>query len=290
MPPTRVYNKTGLSIPDLVTHLTGRGLAIADPAKAADRLERIGYYRLLVYLRAFQTAAKDFLPGTSFEDVLELYEFDRKLRLVCLDAIERIEVALRSAIVQKLAVPLGPHFYLDVAHYERPDRKQKFLDQVNKARYLGLDHYRQTYLSPAEPPIWTALEAVTLGDSSYLFADLKTLHRKAIAAGFGHDEQVIVSWFKCLTVLRNMCAHHNRLWNFRFRVNMPILARTMAAAGIFAGGDSLHTRAVILTELLNQIAPGNSWKAELKALVQSTPGRDALMGFPAGWQTHPFWN
>lgn len=287
MPPTKTYTKTALSTTDLLTHLQSKGLNIPVPAAAIGSLERIGYYRLLIYMRPLQDATRRFVAGKSFDDILELYEFDRKLRLLCLDAIERIEVGLRSAIIQKLAVPFGPHFYLDPAHYGYSAGLNNFLDEVRKSKYLGVTHYRNTYATPTEPPIWTVLEAVTLGTISYLYADLVRADRKLVATAFGYDERVLVSWFKTLTVLRNMCAHHNRLWNFSFMVNQPILAHSLA--GVFSGGATFHTRAVILVDLLNKVAPGSDWKAKLISLIQATPGRASQMGFPAGWEEQPFW-
>lgn len=87
--PTTQYAKPALPPAALLAHLQGRGLAVPDPLRALAALEHIGYYRLLVYMRPLQQApGKTFNPGVTFDDVLGLYEFDRELRLLCLDAIE----------------------------------------------------------------------------------------------------------------------------------------------------------------------------------------------------------
>ena len=85
---------------DLLAHLQTRGLTVHDQEAALHSLETVGYYRLLIYMRALQTMpGKTFVAGTTFADIVTLYNFDRELRVLCLDAIERIEVALRASIV-----------------------------------------------------------------------------------------------------------------------------------------------------------------------------------------------
>lgn len=288
MPPTKPYTKTALNTAALVAHMQGKGLQITDAQELADVLERLGYYRLLVYMRPFQDHAKRFGAGVSVKDVLELYEFDRQLRLLCMDAIERIEVRLRAAIVNKIAVKYGPHFYLGRAHFREEKGWKNFLEKAKKARYLGISHYQNTYSSPADPPIWSILEAVTLGTLSHFFADLNLSNRKLIASEFGFDERILVSWFRTITVLRNMCAHHNRLWNFSFVAYQPIL--TKMHLPLFSAATTFHTRSVILILLLTSIgAAGNEWRDRLVALLKTTTGREQKMGFPAGWDKQPFW-
>src|SRR5699024_4542222 len=85
----------------LVRRLASRGLEITSPDRAARYLRHIGYYRFSPpYAIPFQQGGPDheFRSGTSFDDVLDLYVFDRKLRILVLDALERVEVAVRAAI------------------------------------------------------------------------------------------------------------------------------------------------------------------------------------------------
>jgi len=137
-------------------------------------LERIDYYRLLGYARALQSAdpvtgIRHFLPGTTIHDVLALYEFDRRLRILCMDAVEHIEVALRAAIVSEVAVQEGAHFYLYSHHFKDPNRCAEFQNAVaNEAhRSRVIRHYQARYSVPAMPPIWVAMEAVTFGTLSH---------------------------------------------------------------------------------------------------------------------------
>ena len=286
----RPYGKPALAPPALLAHLQSRGLAVPHPIEALRALESIGYYRLLIYMRPLQQLGppKTFLPGTTFDDVLELYNFNRELRLLSLDAVERVEVALRAAVVSQVAVVHGPHFYLDPAHFREIDGFVEFFQAARSARYLGASHYRATYDDPGLPPVWTVMEAITYGTLSRLFSNLALQHRKAISLRFGFDETVLVSWFRSLNVLRNMCAHHNRLWNFQMLVDQPRVAKKLRSE--LASTDRFYARAVVLAALLRSLDPASRWKQRLQDLLARYPGVPlSAMGFPADWHTRDFW-
>lgn len=290
----RPYAKPALSPSDLLAHLQARGLVCADPAAAVKRLEYVGYYRLLVYMRALQqpdpqTGLATFLPGTTFDDVLHLYSFDRELRLLCLDAIERIEVALRAAIVSQVAVAHGPHFFLRPEHFERIAAFVEFYQTACRdRRYLAIRHYEQRYNEPELAPIWAIMEAITYGALSRLFSGLRLVHRKAIARQFGFDEKVLSSWFRSLNLLRNMCAHHNRLWNAPMHVDQPVGAKKLR--GELGRTDVLYARLVILAALLDVIGAGAEWRLRLVELLDRYPRVSrGVMGFPGDWRSRAFW-
>lgn len=287
------YAKPALSPADLLAHLHSRGLLCPDPEKALHRLEYIGYYRLLVYMRALQrpdpqTGVAMFIPGTTFDDVLQLYGFDRELRLLCLDAIERIEVALRAAIVSQVAVPHGPHFFLEPAHFERVSSFVEFYQTACRdKRYLAIRHYERVYGSPELAPIWAIMEVITYGALSRLFSGLRLEHRKAIAKRFGFDETVLGSWFRSLNLLRNMCAHHNRLWNAPMHVDQPVGAKRLR--GDLGRTDVLYARLVVVA-LLKAVGAEAEWKRRLVELMNRYPCVPrATMGFPEEWESRELW-
>jgi len=285
------FNKPALSPAAHLTHLQGRGLIIPDPVRALQALEHVGYYRLLIYMRPLQQPGppKTFAAGASFDEVLALYEFDRELRLLCLDGIERIEVALRAAIVSQVAVPHGPHFYLDHRLFEKREHFIEFFQTAAKGRYLGIQHYRDNYDDPPLAPIWTIMEALTYGQLSHLFSWLRLPQRKQISQRFGFDESILLSWFRSLNVLRNMCAHHNRLWNFPMLVDRPKAAKNLKAE--FASTECFYARAVVLSSLLDASGHGRPWRRRLIALLDRYPiARPSSMGFPPDWRTRSFWN
>jgi abortive infection bacteriophage resistance protein len=290
----RPYTKPALSPPDLLAHVQRRGLSVPNPVAALHALEYIGYYRLLIYMRPLQkldpaTGMQRFVPGTAFEDVLDLYNFDRELRLLCLDAIERIEVALRAAIVNEVAVTHGPHFFLDPRNFDRVSTLVEFYQAANReSKHLAISHYSRNYNTPELPPVWAITEAITYGSLSRLFSGLKLAHRKAIALRFGYDETLLVSWFRSVNLVRNMCAHHTRLWNSRMLVDQPLSVKSLAAE--FAQRDRFYARAVVMGALVEVIDSGLDWKKRLTALIDRYPKvPTAAMGFPTNWRTRAFW-
>lgn len=300
------YTKPAKTAQDLLSHLIAKGLTVPahDQAKALRSLNLIGYYRLLIYMRPLQDhQTKSFYQGVIFDDILALYDFDRTLRILCLDAIERIEVAIRAAVINSLAPDpaAGPHFYLDSVHFEKSESHRAFMRTVLglRTKNLPISHYYDNYNSPSTPPIWAILEAVTFGDVSLLFSSLHIDHRKKIAAYFTYDEKVLVSWFKSINLLRNSCAHHNRLWNANSLVDTPIYA-TRIAAEYPPNNDRgrLMAKAVTLAALLNEIDPTSDWKRRFKVLIAAYPTAafakagltPTVMGFSLNWDQRPFWS
>jgi abortive infection bacteriophage resistance protein len=229
-----------------------------------------------------------FRAGTTFRDVLDLYNFDRELRLLALDAIERIEVALRAALVNELGCRYDPHFYCDPQHFHSQLAFQRFYDTATTAKYLAISHYRRTYHTPPEPPIWAVTEALTFGDLSHLYSGLNHANRRAVAVGFTFPEKVLTSWFKSLTILRNVAAHHNRLWNASLKVNEPKRAHPVRAE--MGASDSFAARATVLQALVTATQPGHGWGQRLAGLLARYASVDAAnLGFAKGWAGRPFW-
>lgn len=288
------YSKPALSPAALLAHVAARGLEVADPVNALHAFEYIGYYRLLSYMRPFQqtdpsTGLRRFNAGTAFDDVLKLYNFDRELRLLCLAAVERIEVALRAAIVSQVAVREGPHFHLDPTQFERVASFVDFYQTARREdRHLAVKHYLKRYNIPEIPPIWAIMEALTFGALSRLYSGLALQHRKAIALRFGYDETVLSSWFRSVALVRNLSAHHGRLWNAPMHVDQPVAAKKLRAE--MTPTDRLYARLVVLAALLKEIDPESDWKRRLVTLIARHPAVPLNhLGIPAGWDTRPFW-
>ncbi|MCO8165226.1 Abi family protein [Pseudomonas sp. 21LCFQ010] len=288
----------------LLRHLRLKGLGTRGQRdKALHALEFIGYHRLLIYMRPLQEPQKRFFATVQFDDILQLYDFDRRLRLVFLDAIDRIEVAFRAAIINTLALDktCGSHFYLDAIHFKDCKAHRDVMKQVLglPEKNAAIKHYYDNYNTPAMPPVWTVLEAMTIGQLSRLFSDLHLDHRKTVAAKFGYDESVLVTWLKSLTILRNVCAHHGRLWNASITADAPKYAKAIAAE--FPSHNDrgrIFARAVVVQALLAKIDPTCDWKVRFKQLMSTLPaavlakaGRTtAELGLVAGWEIRPFWS
>jgi abortive infection bacteriophage resistance protein len=282
------YNKAPCSTVDLLTHIKSKNLHVPDDNIALRALNTIGYYRLLIYMRPLQDTHKKFILGTNFDQILNLYTFDRHLRLLCLNAIEKIEVALRAAIINKLSVVHGAHFYTESRHYSNLSSFKEFMGAAQKAKYLAIDHYYKNYNTPSLPPIWAISEAITFGTLSRFYSNLHIKNQKLVAAGFGFNYETLISWFRSLNGIRNVCAHHNRLWNSAIFVDQPSSKKELKAE--IQNSTTFYARAVVIWGLLKKIDPNSTWHTELKSLINTHQINAQAMGFPTGWDTRPFWN
>ena len=121
-PPGQRYNKPALDENELIERYIERGLIIKDRNRAARYLRHIGYYRLSPYTIPFQAdrTTHSFKSGTTFDDILYIYVFDRQLRLMTMDALERVEVAVRAAVSNTMSIhgEGGAFWYQNASNYQ----------------------------------------------------------------------------------------------------------------------------------------------------------------------------
>lgn len=293
------FSKPPLTVDEQIRHLQERGLNIPDPAKAAHYLAHLNYYRLRAYWLPLEADAKQhiFDDGAGFDTALDLYVFDRKLRLLLLDAIERIEVSLRTQWAYHLALRHGAHAYLEAGHFKDPVKHAKALDalsdEVERNDETFIRHYRETYTAPSLPPLWAVCEILTLGQLSRWYDNLaQPADRQAIAKVYGLDEKVLCSFFHHLSIVRNLCAHHSRLWNRRFTFTSKLPRQPAALAACFnpERPRNLYNTLVLVRYLLGIVSPGSRWEERLLQILGEHPAADPLhMGFPAHWRDLDIW-
>ena len=298
---TQIFLKPSLAIFEQIALLSSRGLVIDDPAAARHGLAPISYYRLRAYWLYFESRTPSgdhqFVPGTTFSDVLALYDFDRRLRLLMNDAIERIEVGLRGSWAHRLAMEHGPHGYLDPKHYPNARLFERNIAQLqleyDRSHEVFVTHYKTAYASPALPPVWMAAEFISFGLlSKFLSAIGSRLDSKEIARGFGLNANVLASFAHHLAAIRNICAHHGRLWNRRLTVTMPVPRQPADLSATVEPNATrqLYNTLSVMQFVMARIAPDSSWKSRLLGLLLAHPTGDlTAMGFPADWQTRPVW-
>ncbi|MAS24459.1 MAG: abortive phage resistance protein [Oceanospirillaceae bacterium] len=328
------YNKPWLSVSEQIDKLQVQGLEVTDKPRAELTLRRIGYYRLSGYWYPFrersglacsvpeiagkpskkdkkvQTFPLDsFKSGLRFQDAVDLYVFDKKLRLLVLDALERIEVALRVDISHTLG-EIDPFAYLRPEllsdNFTRKLNSRGGLSDyhawlANHAKLLDrskeefIKHNKDKYGLPIA--IWIACEVWDFGCMSRLFAGLKNEHQDMISNRYGiKNGGVFASWLRSLNYLRNVCAHHSRLWNRNIIDQPQKPAKTETLAFLHAWDDGrLVARPFLLFciihHLLQTINPTTSWWERLSNLLNEFPlngdepalSLDAL-GTITGWQ------
>ena len=294
----RPFNKPATTYAEQIAQLQARGLIIADPAAAEHYLQHINYYRLGAYWLPLEAdhATHQFRSGARFEDALDLYIFDREMRLLVLDAIERFEVSARAQWAHQMAHAHGPHSHLDASLARKPGHWQTNLDklttEVRRSDEAFISHLMQTY-AEALPPIWAVCEVMSLGLLSRWYSNLKPgATRRAVAGVYSLDERVLESWLHHLTFIRNTCAHHSRLWNrdFTITAELPRSKPAYLAGEFVTGSRKLYNTLVMLLHFMDIIAPGHHWRQRLKHLIHHHHTiNTAAMGFPAGWDTRAIW-
>lgn len=297
------YDKPALTIDQQIDQLRRRGMRLADTDAARQRLVHINYYRLRAYwlpdeVPAEQSGDHAFRAGTDFDAIIDRYVFDRKLRLLVMDAIERVEVSLRTTWAHVLATRHGPHAYLDSQLFRKATEHEKCLKrlrgEIQHSRETFVLHYRARYCEPELPPLWVMCELLTFGHLSLWYQNLaNSADRVEIARAYGVDEQIIKSFSHHLTYVRNVCAHHSRLWNREMTIGMKVPARPdwLGAAFNAERPKRVYNTLVMLAYLLGVISPANTWRQQLKTLLGEYPTIDwDAMGFPAGWHEQAFWD
>jgi len=300
--PIMKYEKLALTVEDQVKLLISRGLIVDDPENAEAALLAISYYRLSAYFVPFETKrgeVHEFYRGTRFEDIVEFYTFDHKLRVLVFDALERIETAFRTQIVYQNSLALGGWWYEDAMLFYSPGAQAHFLEEMDRtvghSKEAFILHYNSRYSEPARPPAWIALEVASLGQLSKLFRNLRPSGAKTkIASFFGVGIPVLESWMECLTNIRNTCAHHARLWN-KTLVIKPMKpnrtpARIPAPIRNLDSTESIYSALIVMQYCLRKIDTLGSFPKRLTDLLHEYPKVNCIeMGMPADWNSHPFW-
>jgi abortive infection bacteriophage resistance protein len=294
------YDKKALTIDEQIDLLIKRDLVIEDVDEARLVLANISYYRFSSYLYPYRIPNDEnqkFYPNTKFNDALKIYSFDRKLRLLLFDAIERVEIAFRTQFILQMSHKYGPYWYIDKNLFH--DKKvfdniiESFKNEYGISNELFIEHYKNKYSEPAFPPSWISIEIFTFGQLSRHFKNLKfPSDKKMIARYFKLNYPVFESWLHSISYIRNICAHHSRLWNRSLRVR-PLLP-TSDSYQIFrdSGFNNTKVYAVIsiLKYLLDVVHPANSFKQKLKNLIDKYPiVKISKMGFTDNWDRLKLW-
>jgi len=199
-----------------ISILKRRGCVIPDEDFCRRKLQEINYYRLTAYFLPFRAADGTYRDGTNFQSVYRIYEFDRKLRGILFSAVEEVEVYLRSRFAYHHAHQYGALGYLSPRNFSSLHDSTKFRQTLQREiesnrKVPFVSHHLEQYNGAF--PIWVASELFTFGMLSYFFADMKTSDQKQLAAElYSTVPKNVISWLRCCTDLRNICAHYGRLY------------------------------------------------------------------------------
>lgn len=271
------YNKPPCSNDELLAQLINRGLIIEDLERAKRYLNFISYYRLSAYFLPYQSEKDHFQTGSKFDDILDLYVFDRRLKLILMEGIERIEVGVKSAITNYMSLKYNnPHWFLDEVHFDNysPEKEKSFqnfnsyITSINNSLKTHKDttsirHYYSKYSSPSYPPSWAIMEILTFGQISKIYSILQTKHKRNIAKQFKTSWQVLESILYSLTVIRNKCAHHQRIWNVKILYPPSNTVLKKIAPKYEASSNSPCVAYFMIWFILKKMNSNSTWNTRL---------------------------
>jgi len=293
------YSKPALTFEEQADRLLSRGL-IADRDTLISRLKVVNYYRLSGYLYPFRRKDDSYADGTTLEKVWRRYTFDRRLRLLVLDAIERVEVAAKTQIVYVLAHETGPFGYTKQTNLPKLDTQQfayflqRIFEETKHSREDYVLHFKKKYgAQNTYLPLWMLAEIMSFGELLTLFMGVETAIKQKIAAQYGVADVVLFSWLRSLNVTRNICAHHGRLWNRELGVRPMIPGERKHPqwyTPVIVRNNRIFGTLTVLKFMLGFCAPQSGWPHRVSELLSIYPDVPiTAMGFPPDWTKCPIW-
>lgn len=335
------FFKTAKTSYELLEQLKARGMIIDDENFALDVLSKVNYYRLSGYWFKFQnkwlktTKTPDNLPPqekeildnkfveiVSFSNIAEIYKFDTKLRSLCLDALEKIEIAIGSTICEHLCVSKGGYWFLDKQNICDVNKKQKDgthktlfsyemllndFDEIMRRneRTKCIKNFRNKY-SNKYPPYWILSQLITFGTLSKLYTSLQAQDKKEIAKKIGLNVDILEKSLQTLAYVRNICAHYARLWDNENSL-IPVNIRFNATIANSKFNYNFHRQNnnltffpifYLISFFLHNLYPASKWctliadKISEYQVRTQTCNNVALvsykkMGFPDDWKQLP---
>ncbi len=303
-----VYTKQPMPLADLAQRLLARGL-VADRDRLLHALRTVGYFRLTGYLHPFRKPnSDDYLDGTTFDRIWAIYTFDRKLRLTAIDALARIEIAVRALIVDNhtLAFPGNPFAYVE--HDALPGlklrRHTELLNAISRAignakEEPDLLHLRIEYGITDYPPVWNVMEHAPFGIVTLFYEGLEARVKQGISNAFYIHPNAFSGVLMALKNARNICAHHSRFWNrhIKSRVSLNLGTRPELAPLVESlsrqpspNYTTVFSLLSICAHCIRHVHPQSRWKTRCGALLQEAdPFMLRGMGVPPDWRQLSLW-
>ncbi|MEO5788898.1 MAG: Abi family protein [Gelidibacter sp.] len=292
------YNKPALTYSQQISQLQNRGLIISNIPRAKHLLESISYYRLSGYWYPMLIDKSNhlFKEGSTFQNAFDIYCFDRRLRILVLRELEKIEVSIRAKMIYILSHEYGAFWYQDSILFKNLIRHSKTLgslqNEYERSDEEFIEAFRNKYTDPL-PPSWMMLEITSFGTMSFLYSNLKDGRTKRmIAKHFGLNDRTFASWMHSIVYLRNVCAHHSRLWNRSMSIQ-PIKPQKTSKCWMDDSKVSNKKVFFILSMILflmQTINPSNTIVVRFKKLLAEYPNIDvSAMGFPDNWKDEKLW-
>ena len=300
-----MYEKRPTTIVEQIALLKNRGLEIESEEDTAHFLSHISFYRLGEYWHSMESDLKNhiFKPESKFKDVMALYCFDRELRILLFDVIEKLEISLRAKLIYHLSHEFDPWWFQNFDLFGDSLALAKTLsgleEEISRSRKETIlkNHFKNYKEDGRFPPAWKTLEQTSFGTLSKLYGNLKnTINSKdIIAQEYGAvNHTYLPSWLQSIAQIRNYCAHHSRLWNRNLPTTVKLLTKPplpwIEAIPKENEFQKIYVYLCLMKYLLNIVAPGNHFTTYLQELFHKYQSVDpAALGMKESWKEESLW-
>lgn len=277
--------KKFLTFEEQLKHIENKGFIVTDKNKCLDFLNKVNYYNISAYFAPFKIKDRCYKSNIDFEYIYRMYEFDRQIRALIFSTIEEIELHLRTQLSYYHANHYGALGYLESKNYNKYHKHNYFIEKIQKEcvkkniNNLIIEHHQNKY--NGKIPIWVIVEFFSIGMLSKFYADMKTQDKKVISKQiFNTSFLYLDTWLKCLTILRNKCAHYARLYNTHFVVRPKLDLN-------FNKKPYLFEQIIVLKKLYTNVKKwNNNFMVLLSVLMEEYREYINLedIGFPGNWK------
>lgn len=293
------FTKIAKTYEEQLQLLKDRGLKINSDSKALHLLRKLSYYRLSGYWYPFLEEPKNshaFKPGSNFQTAFRLYRFDRDLRIFILKELEKIEVSIRSEMIYKFSHYMGAFWITDSTlfsnRWKHNETVKKLKADFDKSDEEFVKAFKLKY-SDTLPPAWMLLEITSFGSLSIIYRNLKSgRSKREIAHHFGLDDTTFASWIHSFVYIRNVCAHHSRLWNrgMTIKPQIPNTPDNTWLNNTTVKNNRTYFILSMILYLLQSVDKKHQFIFRFKLLLKKYPNVDAkAMGFPENWELESLW-
>lgn len=281
------YTKPSLSYEEQTQLLKSRNLSISNEPFCSKKLQHINYYRLSAYFHPFYETKNRFKDDTNFEDILQLYYSDKEFRNLLFYSIEKIEVYIRTQLAHVISQNGGVFGYVSATIFHDEAKHKDVIKTIKSETKRSKEIFVKEYFKKYDEkylPVWSMVEIISFNTLSKLFANLKEKYRKEILKEIDIKPFVFENWLHTLTYVRNVCAHHSRIWNKMLAIE-PKKPKNHQSFSTLNSKKIFFVIAMILF-MLEKIGDEEfDFKYELKKLIRKYPKLDLLaMGFPPKWE------
>ena len=290
------YTQPQISVEEQIAILKDDGLVFINEDKAKHLLSHISFFRIKSYLHPFRQAGeRSFKQGALFEQAYKLYKFDSELRKLICSELEKIEVSIRTQLSYVQTLHSDIFWFTHPSNFTQPSFHQTLIEKLHRELERSDDdlvvEFRRRYCNPF-PPSWITMEVTSFGTLSMLYKGLRNgRSKRALANYYGLSDTVMESWLHAIVYVRNICAHHSRLWNKQLRIR-PLVPRHPEYP--FLSDPTPNNRVFyilsIILYFLRTVNPQNTFPQRVRSLLDKYPSVDCTaMGFPVNWEQESLW-